>query len=220
VNSALLRRTPRLGFLYGFGDPDTDGSADKAAAELDRAYMAGAVKIGLNPDAVARFMLLGPMAVIPGVGGWLSNLLTSSTEAAAKKNYEDIGNYAKVWKTKLRDQAVAGFYPDGNPYTWDTWFTHGRELGDDIATQTGVAWDSSVMMVVAHTAQATVESVVDAAKAVANISRWPWYIYAGIGVAGLGVATFGYLQVRAWIRGAKALTRGPTVAGYRRRRRR
>ena len=209
-----------MGFLYGFGDPGTDGSADTAANELDRAYMAGAVKIGFNPDAIARFMILGPSAAIPGVGGWLTNLLTSSPEAAAKKNFEDLGNYIKVWKTKLRDQATAGVFPDGNPYTWDMWFAHGKELGDDLSVQTGVTWNSSVMGAVAQAAEATVESVADAAKAVANISRWPWWVYGGIGAVGLVALAFVAFEVRHWVKGAKTLIRGPTVAGYKKRRRR
>ena len=164
---------------YGFAAVSLEqtASADAAVMAVERAYTAGAVKIGLNPDNIARFLLLGVGNLIPVV----SELFMTAAEQATRANYSRLGDQIKRWKTVYRMWAVNGQRDDGTPYGWNQWSGFAVDLLGSIRAQTGYNADSSTLVAVKDAAVATLQTL-------GSPSRWPWWLWAGIGLGGLAVA--------------------------------
>lgn len=168
----MLIRNPK-----GFGDPTLD-AADDLVSELKRQYREGAVKIGISVDNVARFLLLGPAAVV-------TDWFKSSQQVAIEKNYADLGPQIERWATTFKSWAANGERDDGSSYDWSRWIEHARTLSGSITSQTGYSWDSSVVLGVGKALQATASDLTDP---LAVLPGWVAPVAVGAGALLLYIA--------------------------------
>jgi len=157
--------------------------ADRAVAAVRRAYSDGASKIGLTPDAIARFFLVWTLDLIPSV----SEYFTSNQELAVRKNYSQLGVLIKRWETTYRAWAVQRRRDDGTPYGWRQWSDFALTLLGSIRDQTGYGADASTL-------SAVKDAVLATAHQIAHPSEWPGWLKAALG---LGIAAAGLYVVRS-----------------------
>lgn len=149
-----------------FGDSGTANDVmDTIVSELKRSYLENSVKLGLDPDRIAEFLLLGPAAALVGNDG---------VNDAARANLERDGNYIKQLDGSLRQRVNT----DAS-YSLDRWKGFAKNVADDVTQQGGAAWDSSLLALapssVVLAAKATGKQIESAAE-----SALPWVAGAAI----------------------------------------
>ena len=170
----------RLLALGGLGaDLSPNDYMDKVVAELKRQLTVGSVKVGLNPDAVAKFLLLGPAALL---------FDESAQDAAARRLVQDQGANIKKLDTVLRAQVFTGKSPTGLPYTLKDWSKYALVIGDAIQFGTKASWDSSLIALapssVVLAAKKTADDVVVLGKKAAPFVGGAIFLYAAGAIVG------------------------------------
>lgn len=164
-----------LGPAYGDppGNPDELSSyMDKAILNLQGAYYYGGLQIHMNPDNLLKWYSAG--------------IYDNTSEDAVSANYAAAGKDIFHLDTSLRQAVLSGQNASGNPYTIEQWKDFAKVVASDIAAQTSYSWDASVIanapMSAAKAVDKTFHDVKDGIK---DPLSWPWYVWAGVAVAGV-----------------------------------
>lgn len=154
----------------------TSGEADSLVDRVARQLTLGAVQLGCAPEVAGEVI-----AEVATLGLWPDTWsFLSSAQAAAIHNLKsDFLLFAK-WRDTYRRWAEDGHRDDGSSFTWQRWADLADTIGDDVATQAGVAWEGSGVVVAAETVGATAEQL-------ASPSLWPTWLKVAAAAAVVGV---------------------------------
>lgn len=121
-------------------------------------------------------------------------LLSTQKQAALKAvrmNHDRIVSL----RTTLFEAAKAGRFADGQPYSWTKWKSFAADVASDLRAQVKYQAENTYLVNVAKLLQdmaITVIKILDKAADLPTLppSKWPWWIWAGGGLAGLAVLAY------------------------------
>ena len=107
-------------------------------------------------------------------------------------------------RTTLFEAAKAGRFPDGRPYSWTQWKSFAKDVADDLRAQVAYQAENVHLVNVAKFLGDMVITVIKIFDKAADIpttppSKWPWWIWAGGGLAGLGVLAYATNTFRTFL---------------------
>lgn len=120
--------------------------------------------------------------------------------AAVRMNHDKI---VKL-KTVLFEAAKAGKFPDGRAYSWTQWRGFAQDITNDLLAQVKFQGTNTYLVNVVKLLGDMVISTVKVVDKAADIpttppSKWPWWIWAGGGLAGLGVLAYATNTFRTFL---------------------
>lgn len=169
-------------------DSSYEAAADAALAQLNQLFQTAMSRNGLSQGDIND----GPSGF---TAVWQDVTGNGSRTAIAGSLKRDQGYLGKL-AGDYRRWAEAGQRDDGTPYGWELWGSFAKDVGSDLQTQSGLAWDSSIVGplwdAVVKTGQdvaADAGAVVDAAGSALDFlsSPLPW-----VGLAALVVLYVGW----------------------------
>jgi hypothetical protein len=156
--------------MRGIFDTDPQAqAADKAVMGLRAAFLTGAAKIGISTG---------------GFWSWVFGVTNEQDQIV--HSYQALGKQIERWATTLKGWAVKGQRDDGTAYSWQNWTELGAVYRDAIKAQTGYAWDTTPLVLVANTAKGSAGTVANAFDKLKDLDPtkpldWPWWLQLGAG---------------------------------------
>lgn len=201
-----LRYTPALGFLSEGPVERLLETVDEAKAwavirGLQQGYMlAEQLILRLTPQTLTEAFLSSPAGLLiyaalhAGDAKKAEELLSTQKQAALKAVRMNNARIVSL-RTTLLTAAKTGKFPDGRPYSWTQWKGFAKDVADDLRAQVAYQTENTYLVNVLKLLAdmtITVVKVVDKAADIPTTppSRWPWWIWAGGGLAGLGVLAY------------------------------
>lgn len=157
--------------------------APEVVAALRAKFAAGGVKLGISVAAT-------------GVLYWLNG-----TSKGLWASYYNLGKNMLEWSVQWQACAKGEKRPDGegcfSPYregqslNWDDWIKYGEELSKNMDRTANFAWNNTPIMRLFDIIKNAPDRITEGFKP----ENWPWYVWAGVGVAGF--AAFGSMLANA-----------------------
>jgi hypothetical protein len=177
---------------------------------LQQGYvLAEQLVLRLTPQTLTEAFLSSPAgaliyaAIHAGNAKKAEELLSTQKQAALKAVRMNHGRIVSL-RTTLFEAAKAGKFPDGRPYSWTQWKGFAKDVADDLRSQVAYQAESAYLLNIAKMLGdmvITVVKVVDAGTDLPTLppSKWPWWVWASGGLAGLGVLAYATNTFRAFL---------------------
>lgn len=177
---------------------------------LQQGYMlAEQLVLRLTPQTLTEAFLSSPAGLLiyaalhAGDARKAEELLSTQKQAALKAVRMNNARIVSL-RTTLFAAAKAGKFPDGRPYSWTQWKGFARDVADDLRAQVAYQAENAYLINVLKLLADMTITVVKILDKAADIpttppSKWPWWIWAGGGLAGLGVLAYTTNTFRAFL---------------------
>ena len=176
---------------------------------LQQGYMlAEQLILRLTPQTLTEAFLSSPAGLLiyaalhAGDSRKAEELLSTQKQAALKAVRMNNARIVSL-RTTLFEAAKAGRFPDGRLYSWTQWKGFAKDVADDLRAQVAYQAENAYLINVAKflgDMTITVIKIFDKAADIPTTppSKWPWWIWAGGGLAGLGVLAYTTNTFRAF----------------------
>jgi len=177
-------------------DALNSAQATAAIAEIRRAFHSGLSRKGFSAVDAAALLAAGPVAAL--AWDWWP---PSAEQASIESAFRALQPQIESWAGSKRRWAERGTRDDGARYTWEQFFSLGRDFASAIRLHTGELANAGLFQAVVGAAAQTAQDVRDLAVTAGGAVIAPLenlhIIAAGAGVVALAYLAFRFLPRRA-----------------------